>query len=189
LPDVLGRFLQEHGNVNIELREAPSNEIVRSVAENLADIGIVAGDIDPGQLEMLPYRNDRLVLVTRTDHPLALRESVRFAETLDNDFVGLPESTAIHAFVQQAANALGRRLRLRIQVASFEAACRMIAAGAGIGIIPASIAWKLADNMDIAPIALDDPWAERRLNLCVRNVESLPQFSRSLLTMLASGDA
>ncbi len=177
LPDVLGAFLRENGNVNIELREAPSDDIVRGVTENVTDIGIVARDIDPGPLEMLPYRNDRLVLVTRPDHPLAQRESVYFAETLDSDFVDLPASSAIHAFVHRTAAALGRRLRLRIEVGNLEAACRIVAAGAGVGIVPASVALKHAYMLDTAMVALRDEWAERRLNICVRSMADLPQFS------------
>jgi hypothetical protein len=37
-----------------------SGEIVKGVAEGATDIGIVAGNVDPGNLEMLPYRDDRL---------------------------------------------------------------------------------------------------------------------------------
>lgn len=186
LPDTLGRFLCEHAHVNIELREAPSDDIVRGVTGNLADIGIVAGNIDAGQLEMLPYQNERLVLVTQPGHPLAERDAVCFAETLDNDFVDLPASSAIHAFVHRAATTLGRSLRIRIEVGSFDAACRMIAAGAGIGIVPASIAWKHARVKDIVMVALKDEWAERRLNICVRSVADLPLFTRELVAMLAS---
>ena len=43
LPATLGRFLSAHPNVDINLEERSSREIVRAIAANLADIG-VAGD-------------------------------------------------------------------------------------------------------------------------------------------------
>src|SRR3546814_10668698 len=84
-------------------------------------------------IEFLPYRTDRLVLVTHKDHLLAEGETVDFDATLSYDYVGLSETSAIHAFLLQAADDLGRMLRFRVEVSNFEAACRMLAAHVGIG--------------------------------------------------------
>lgn len=186
LPATLSQFLREHQDVNIELREVPSGEIVKGVAEAATDIGIVAGNVDGGRLEMLSYRDDRLVLVTAPEHLLARRESVDFAETLDDDFIGLPSSSAIHSFITIAADALGRRIKMRIQVGNFEAACRMIAAGVGIGIVPESVAIRHGKTMTIRTIRLKDLWAERKLKICVRSYKDLPLFSRELVDMLTA---
>ncbi len=186
LPATLSQFLREHQDVNIELREVPSGEIVKGVAEAATDIGIVAGNVDGGHLEMLSYRDDRLVLVTAPDHKLSTREAVDFAETLDDDFIGLPSSSAIHSFITIAADALGRRIKMRIQVGNFEAACRMIAAGVGIGIVPESVAIRHGKTMTIRTIKLNDLWSERKLKICVRCYKDLPLFSRELVDMLTS---
>lgn len=184
LPETLSRFLRDHQDVNIELREVLSGDIVKGVADAATDIGIVAGSVETGHLEMLSYRDDRLVLVTGLEHGLSQRTSVDFVETLDDDFVGLPTSSAIHSFVTIAADGLGRRIKLRIQVGNFEAACRMIAAGVGIGIVPESVAVRHRNTMPIKIIRLSDPWAERKLKICVRSLQDLPLFSRALVNML-----
>jgi hypothetical protein len=51
--------------------------------------------------------------VTSHEHPLARRKSVDFAETLDDDYIGLATSSAIHSFITIAADGLGRRIKLR----------------------------------------------------------------------------
>jgi DNA-binding transcriptional LysR family regulator len=63
---------------------------------------------------------------------------------------------------------------LRIEVGNLEAACRVAAAGAGVGIVPASVALKHAYMLDTATVALRDDWAERRLNICVCSMADLP---------------
>jgi DNA-binding transcriptional LysR family regulator len=73
-------------------------------------------------------------------------------------------------------------------VGNFEAACRMIAAGVGIGIVPESVALRHGKTMDIAIVRLNDAWSERKLKICVRCVKDLPQFSRELVNMLRNGD-
>src|SRR5947209_9973925 len=71
LPETLSSFLAAHPNVSVDLEERLSDEIVGLIAEGVADIGIVAGTVDAGELETYPYRSDRFVLVVAKDHPLA----------------------------------------------------------------------------------------------------------------------
>lgn len=184
LPPVLRRYLLAHPDVNVELRERLSHDIVRAVSDGQVDIGIVAGDVRTENLEVLPYRRDRLVLVVPAGHPLAAREAVAFEETLDHDHVGLQEGSALHAFLQRTCAALNRRLRLRIQVGGFETACRMIEANVGIGVMQASAANRHARTMAIRSVPLSDGWAERRLVVCMRSLQALPAFARDLVALL-----
>lgn len=184
LPEVLPTFLAQHPDISIDLRERLSHDIVRAVAEGQTDIGIVAGNVRTEGLEVLPYRHDRLVLATATGHPLAQRASVHFEETLAFDYVGLPEASAIHTFLLRAATELNKSIRIRIQVGNFDALCRMIEANAGIGILPNSAAQRYAKTMAVRFIALDDAWAVRDLQICVRSLHLLPLFARQLVELL-----
>lgn len=181
MPAVLARYLAVHPDVNVELRERLSYLIVRAVADGSADIGVVAGCAPDPKLQFIPYRNDRLVLVTARRHPLAGEEAVPFADTLGFDYVGLSEWSAIHPFLVQAAATLGRTFRFRIEVGNFEAACRMIESGVGIGVIPESVALRYARVLDIAVVPLTDEWSVRQLHICVRDLEALPVFARELV--------
>ena len=184
LPPVLRSYLLAHPDVNIDLRERLSNDIVRAVTEGQTDIGIVAGLVRTETLETLPYRRDRLVLVVPRGHALAGKRDVAFADTLDFDHVGLQESSAIHAFLRQVCDQLHRPLGLRIQVGNFEAACRMVEANVGVAILPESAARRHAQTMAVAIVPLSDPWALREMKICVRSLDALPAFARELVDML-----
>ncbi|GAB1579096.1 LysR family transcriptional regulator [Bordetella petrii] len=186
MPAVLGRFLAAHPDVNVELRERLSYLIVRAVAEGSADLGIVAGHTTDQNLQFIPYRKDRLVLVTAAAHPLARESAVAFADTLNNDYVGLSEWSAIHPFLVQAAAALGRTFKFRVEVGNFEAVCRMIETGVGIGVIPESVAARYARALQVAIVPLVDDWALRKLQICVRDLDALPAFARELVDMLVA---
>src|SRR5206468_888039 len=95
LPETLSSFLAAHPNVSVDLEERLSDEIVGLIAEGVADIGIVAGTVDAGELETYPYRSDRFVLVVAKDHPLAKRSKIAFSEVLEHDFVGLDRASAL----------------------------------------------------------------------------------------------
>lgn len=184
MPAVLSKFLVAHPDVNVELRERLSYLVVKAVVDGAADIGIVAGRPPGEKIQFLPYRKDKLVLVTAASHPLARRARVAFAETLAYDYVGLSEWSAIHPFLLQAADALGKPFKFRVEVGNFEAVCRMIEANVGVGVIPESAAERYARSMKVRVVGLSDAWAERKLHVCVRDLETLPTFARELVALL-----
>lgn len=184
MPAVLSRYLASRPDVTVDLRERLSYMVVRAVADGAADLGIVAGKPSGADLQYLPYRRDRLALVAPVNHPLARRESVSFNETLEFEYVGLSEWSAIHAFLIQAADNLGYPFRFRVEVGSFDAVCRMIEAGVGIGVVPEKAAVRYGTTMNIRVIKLTDGWAERKLHVCVRDLQALPSFARELVQML-----
>lgn len=184
LPPVLRAYLLAHPDVNIDLRERLSGDIVRAVSDGQTDIGIVAGTVRTENLEVIPYRRDRLVLVVPRDHPMAALPSVAFVDTLELEHIGLHESSAIHAFLRQICSGLHRTIRLRIQVGNFEAACRMIEAAVGVSVLPESAARRHAETMAIQIVPLIDDWSLRAMQICVRSMESLPPFARDLVTLL-----
>lgn len=181
LPETLSSFLTAHPQVSIDLEERLSDEIVGLIAEGVGDVGIVAGTVDPGRLVTFPFRSDRFMLVVAAGHPLARRKAVTFAEVLDHDFVGLDRASAIQRFLADKASRAGRPLRLRIQLRSFDAVCRMVEHNVGVGVVPETTVRWAAKSMAIKAIELSDPWALRELTVCVRNLESLPPYARELV--------
>lgn len=187
LPEALSAFLSTHPHVSVDLEERLSDEIVGLIAEGVADLGIIAGTVDPGALETFPFRSDRFVLVVAHDHPLAVRDRVSFAQVLERDFVGLDRASALQRFLAGKAARIGRPLRLRIQLRSFDAVCRMVERNVGIGIVPETTARRAALSMAITSVALTDAWAERDLTLCMRSFANLPAYARELVAHLRAG--
>jgi len=69
-------------------------------------------------------------------------------------------------------------------VRNFEAVCRMVEQGIGVGILPQTAAARCARSMKIARASLADAWAERTLMACVRNSQELPLNARRMLAYL-----
>ncbi len=187
LPEALSSFLSAHPHVSVDLEERLSDEIVGLIAEGVGDIGIVAGTVEAGTLETFPFRRDRFVLVVARDHPLAKRAKIAFARVLDHDFVGLERGSALQRFLAAKAARIGRVLRLRVQLRSFDAVCRLVACNVGIGIVPQTTARRAAKTQPIAIVTLADPWALRDLAICVRNFAELPPFARQFVEHLRAG--
>jgi molybdate transport repressor ModE-like protein len=189
LPEALSSFLAAHPQVSVDLEERLSDEIVGLIAEGVADLGIVAGTVDASTLETYPFRKDRFVLVVADEHPLAKRAKVAFAQVLDHDFVGLDRASALQRFLADKAARIGRPLRLRVQLRSFDAVCRLVECKVGIGIVPETTARRVARTMAIAVIPLTDAWAVRELTICIRSFGELPPYTRQLVEHLRAAAA
>ena len=184
LPETLSAFLAAHPEVDIDLEELVSHEIVEAIAQGRADIGIVNDAVDLSGLETFPFRHDRLVLVTARDHPLAERRELAFVETLQEDFVGLTGDNALQAYLAGHAARAGHRLKYRVRLRSFDAVCRMVERNVGVGVIPEHAAIRLQRSMGIRRVRLTDAWATRLLRICVRHFDDLPVFARQLIEHL-----
>lgn len=184
MPEVLGTFLATHPHVNVALEERLNHDIVRGVQDGTADVGVVAGPVTVQGLEVLNFSTDRLVLATALDHPLAEIGEVAFADTLEYDHIGLHEGSTLQHFLNRIVSEQGQQLKLRIQVRSFEAMCRMIETGVGIGVLPQSAALRLGKTTRIALVALSEPWALRERSVVVQQLAALPQYARELVDVI-----
>ena len=75
-------------------------------------------------------------------------------------------------------------MNIRVRVTGFEAVCRMVETGAGVGIVPAVAAARYRRSMQIDAVKLKDPWAKRRLAICVRQLNALPIGAKRLVEHL-----
>jgi len=89
--------------------------------------------------------------------------------------------SALFRYLSQQAERAGRTLRARVRLRSFDAVCRMVESGVGIGIVSEPAARRCARTMDIAVLDLADAWALRQLSLCMRSFDGLPRHAQQLV--------
>lgn len=185
LPELLADFLREHPNLDIQLQELPSARITHALRQGAADLGIVSGAVETDDLHTRPFRDDPLVLILPRDHPLAATESLSFGATLHHDYVGLNANSALAAYLEEQAQHVGSRLKIRIRAESFESVMRMVARGAGLAIVPLAAVERWPGERPFRSHALQEPWAQRKLLLCARDFAALPVYAKELLKALS----
>ncbi|KIH84841.1 LysR family transcriptional regulator [Pseudomonas batumici] len=186
LPEDLRDFSECHPQVKVDLEERPSNGVVQGVLDGVADLGVCSSDTDVRGLTSVLYRHDQLVVLMRPDHPLADRDALAFADTLDSDYVGLHSASSINMRTHAAARAAGKVLRLRIHVPGFDAMCRMVQANMGIGILPLKAYELFGRALGLHAVKLNDEWSARSLILVVRDESALSPVSRLLFEHLSA---
>jgi DNA-binding transcriptional LysR family regulator len=180
LPEDIGRFLEVQPGLSVSLDERTSPDIVRALREGAADLGVLWDRADLSGLQLLPYRRDHLCVAMSPAHPLARRASLRFADTLDQVSVGVATGGLMDQLLRRQAALIGRLPAHRIQVSSLDAACRIVAAGLGLAVLPREVAVPHAGAGRLALVPLSEAWARRQFVVATRP-QPLPSASTQLL--------
>jgi DNA-binding transcriptional LysR family regulator len=167
LPSDVATFQQQHDHVRIVLEESWSDEVVRRVRTGEADLGVVVEGADVQGLWSRPYRSDRLAAVLMHDESIE-GKSIPFSDLLERDLVGLEGGSTLTRLLTAQAEMNMHTMALRVQVRSFEAVCRAVQAGLGVGILPMAAARSFAAAMQLKVVPLSDNWASRGMQICTR---------------------
>lgn len=186
LPAALAAFMKDRPDVTVDIQERNTRETLRGILDSAADVGLlsVPGPFEPRDLECRLLNTDTLVLVTAEGHELGSRESIRFEECIGFPHVGFRDST-LQSYIVELAAALNRKLSIRVLMSSYETMCAMIAAGVGVGILPASCAERhIRAGMALQMVKLSDAWSERRRYIVYRDLDALPMCARAFIDVL-----
>ena len=181
LPDLLAAYMKAHPDVVIDLEDALSEDAARAVATGAAELAVIGENTLTDGLQSIVCDTDDLVLLVPATHRLARLKRVALAQALEHDLVALGHATSLTRHV--AAAAAGCRMRIRVQVRSFDALSRMVAAGLGVAILPRAGAAPHAAAMNLRLVPLEGAWVQRRLRLAMRDRQLLSGPARAFVEL------
>ena len=188
LPDDLAAFALVSPDVRLVVEERWSREIVPALLAAEADLGIVVEGMSTEGLDTFVYCTDRVAVVMKPDHILAAMPQMNFTDVLEDELIALEGGSSMMRLLAEHAMIAGRTMQLRVQVRSFEAVCRMVEAGLGVGLLPYQAANVLGKGLGLVVRPLSEEWAERRMLLCVKKERSGNTSLAKLLDFLSSRD-
>lgn len=137
LPPYLKEFLRRYPSVNVHLEYARANKIYDEVAAATVDLGIVAYPVRRSGLEILPFREDKLVIIAHPDHPLAKQRRVEFRKLARARFVAFEKDIPTRRAVDRVLRAQGVAVEIVMEFDNVETIKRAVEINAGLAIVPA----------------------------------------------------
>ncbi len=168
LPPLISNYSRAHPEFQVDLEERVSEQVVLALRERRADIGVFVEGTNAEGLEAKFFRFDELVLIFPQGHVLKGKTPIAFADTLEEQWISLNPGAALLQQQLSAAIAVGKRLKLRMQVNSFDAVSHMVSSGLGVALLPKASAIPILKSMSLGWRPLQDDWAKRRLMVGVR---------------------
>jgi DNA-binding transcriptional LysR family regulator len=189
LPADLATFCNRHPQIRISLEDLTSAEVQAAVAEGRADVGVFTPPLLDNRLETRSYRFAKLSVLVPRGHALANAGSVRFADLLDHDLVGLHAGAAAQEVMREQAAMLGKTLKARLQVRGFDAIAQLVEAGLGIAVLPQGPAERFAQLFAVQQLNLQEAWAAREYRVAVPRQQSLPTVVQRFVDALCPPQA
>jgi DNA-binding transcriptional LysR family regulator len=186
LPVQLEKFMRKHPLIRIDLEEQSSPDIAQAVLDGRADLGIADLAHLPLGLVAQDFFADTLVLVVPSHHALAQHDALALNEALDAEFITLTSGTALSNRLLAAALEAGKLPHIRMRMRSFDAVCRMVAAGLGVGVLPLEAIAPQQSCLPIKSVRLTDGWATRTHKLLSRQEPAPSPATQTLINALLS---
>ncbi|NIB45178.1 LysR family transcriptional regulator [Pseudomaricurvus alkylphenolicus] len=133
--EYLADYLHRHPRSEVEVVAASSPEIARKVLNFEIDIGLIEAEMHHSDLSQTPWREDRMVVFSRPDHPLATRRQLTDKDILACQWILREPGTAHRKTFDEAMYGLLVDLDIRLQLPQNEAIKNAVRAGLGIGCL------------------------------------------------------
>lgn len=183
LPEVLRRYRERFPAVTVYVLDSLNQQALARVASGEADFGVAPQRQAAPELMQQSLMQDRVWMVCRPDHPLAVHKRVNWAQTLKYPFVSLtPDFTRrLQADLFQHSSALV--LNPALEVSFITTALGMVQSGFGITAQP-SRSLSLLPAFGLVARPLISPVVDRHLSLFFLKGRDLSPAADSLRTFL-----
>jgi DNA-binding transcriptional LysR family regulator len=136
LPPFIKKFLHDFPSVNVRVEYRRSNLVYEDILHNSVDFGLVAFPIKQRQIEVLPFRNDHLVLITHPQHALAKRADIEVKELTGQKFIGFDPDIPTRKAVDQIFREHKLEIEPVMEFDNIETVKRAVEIDHGIAIVP-----------------------------------------------------
>lgn len=185
LPNVLQRYARRFPGNRVKILDSASPEVAEAVLQRRSEFGInVVTRRDP-ELETMTVVHDPFVLMCREDHPLAERARVRWHELeKQDDVITLGRGSGSETILNYAITRLKLDLRGTFEAQHASTALGLVAAGAGVAVLP-SMTRRKGTYPRIRMVPIVDPVVERELALIKRRGTTLSPAAEALYDMVS----
>jgi LysR family carnitine catabolism transcriptional activator len=188
LPKPMKAFLHAHPEVSIDLQSLNASEVLASVADGSADIGISAFSDDtsallPDSFDFTPLVKDELMLICAEGDSLAQEKSVSWKVFASRPYIANGSTSSLRPLVKQAFLDAGVTAAPRYESMNLPVTARMVAAGLGIAAL-SSLSKCMLNPAGLAFLRLTNPVVGRNIGIITRKGRSLSEPAKLFLAYL-----
>lgn len=136
LPPYVKKFLQQYPSVNVRVEYRRANNVYEDILHNSVDLGLIAYPVKMRQLEVVPFFEDQLVLVTHPAHSLAKRKEVQVSELTGQRLVSFDPDIPTRKAIDQIFRESKLDIEPVMEFDNIETVKRAVEIDAGIAILP-----------------------------------------------------
>jgi DNA-binding transcriptional LysR family regulator len=161
----LKRYLKAYPQVNLHLEYSRASKIYEDALKGTIDVGVVAYPSRRPQITVIPFREDRLVLVCPPSHPLARHRQVSIRKLEGEPMVGYERDIPTRKETDRLLRRFAVEVRYAMELDNIETIKRAVEIGTGLAILPEPavrpevkgktlVAVQLSDEVFLRPLGI-----------------------------------
>jgi len=182
-------FMAAYPNARVRLECLHPHKVVEAVLNDEADLGILSYPAASRALEVLPLREEPMMVVTHPSHPLARRRRVSPADLDGARFVAFDHDLPIRRAIDRALKQHGVKVDVAMEFDNVETIKQAIGIAAGISILPAPTVQKESEMKTLAAVELALPGLVRPVAIIHRRGRHLTAAVSRFIAQLRDDDA
>ncbi|MGL5076459.1 MAG: LysR substrate-binding domain-containing protein, partial [Waterburya sp.] len=135
IPRLLGSFCQKYPGIDVALKVVNHHEIQQRMLDNKDDLYIVSNPNRDIDLKTQAFLNNPLVVVSRKDHPLAMKSNINLQELNDQPFIMREQGSGTREAIVQLFSKYDISVKVKLELGSNEAIKQAISGGLGMSIL------------------------------------------------------
>ncbi|WP_444934588.1 LysR family transcriptional regulator [Microbulbifer sp. JTAC008] len=132
---VMARYMEEQPGTQVQLEVANTAAIAERVLNFELDLGLIEGEINHPDLEIIPWRHDELVVFCAPNHPLAGRKRLADKDLISATWITRESGSGTRQTFERAMAGLLPQLHILLELQHTEAIKRAVEAGLGISCL------------------------------------------------------
>lgn len=133
--EILTRYRQEHDGADVSLEVANTSQIVEKLVNFELDIGMIEGELNHPELELIPWQTDELVVFCAPDHPWVGKPWLSDEDLLSADWILREPGSGTRQTFDRAMHGLIAGMKPALELQHTEAIKRAVETGLGIGCL------------------------------------------------------
>jgi DNA-binding transcriptional LysR family regulator len=186
LASPLRRFLRAYPQVNVHLDYSRANKIQEDVLRGSIDLGIVAFPARRPYLVVIPFREDRMVLICPPQHPLARQKQVSIKKLHGERFIGFERDIPTRRAIDRILRSHGVSVRYVHEVDNIDTIKRFVEVGQGLAIVPEPAVQTEVRSETLAACTISDDKMSRTLGIVHRKGKHLSLAAERFIEFLVS---
>ena len=184
LPPYVKAFRVAHPAVEIRVEYRRSWEIYGAVLEGDVDLGLVCYPAKKKGLLILPFVNDRLVMICHPHHPLARRPSIGLGDLEGERFIAFEPDQPTRKVIDRAMRDNGIHVHHAIEFDSVETVKRAVEIENGISIVPSRTVRQEVASGTLVAIEIANPQLWRPIGILLKRDRTRSPALREFLAQL-----
>jgi LysR family transcriptional regulator, transcriptional activator of the cysJI operon len=184
LPPYLKQFLKQFPTVNVHVEYRRANQVYDDVLGNVVDIGLVAYPQKELRLEVIPLREDPMVLICHPQHPFAKAKQIKLKQIAGQKFVGFEPDIPTRRAIDKVFKDHGVSLMPVMEFDNIETVKRAVEIDAGISIVPHNTILQEVSKQTLVEVKIEDAEFYRPLAVIYKKSKVLSPAMKQFITIL-----